>query len=98
LSGPKKGGAYNSATVDLRNKFQFLNEAAGPYVGNSLLKERFLQDDIGIYSYLAKYDKKFYRFIFIFYNNGSKVRLYKFLFNDDLDDELEGSLKFYIIN
>jgi hypothetical protein len=59
------------------------------------LKKRFMNDDIGMYSYLAKYDKKFYRFVFMFYNNGKTVKLYKFLFDDNIDLELEESLKFY---
>ena len=85
----------DSASLNLKNSFVLINEAAGPYRGYRLLKKRFINDDIGIYSYLAKYDKKFYRFVFMFYNNGKSVKLYKFLFDDNIDLELEESLKFY---
>ncbi len=59
------------------------------------MKERFVRDDIGVYVYMVKYEKKFYRFTFMFYNNGISVRLYKFLFDDNIDIELEESLRFY---
>jgi hypothetical protein len=85
----------DSASLNLKNSFVLINEASGPYRGYRLLKKRFMDDDIGIYSYLAKYDKKFYRFVFMFYNNGKSVKLYKFLFDDNIDLELEESLKFY---
>lgn len=90
--------AKDSATLDLKNSFQFINEAAGSFMGYRLLKKRSLENDLIIYSYLAKYDKKFYRFLFMFYNNGSDTKLYKFLIDDDIDKELEGSLRFYSDN
>ena len=86
----------DSATLNLKNSFILINEASGPFVGYRILKKRYIEEDIGIYSYLAKYEKKFYRLVFMFYNNGSSIKLYKFLFDDDIDVELEGSLKFYV--
>jgi len=86
----------DSITQDLKNKFILINETAGTYMGERLVKKRLLENDIAVYSYLVKYDRKFYRFIFMFYNNGKTVKLYKFLFDDDIDMELEGSLKFYV--
>jgi hypothetical protein len=88
----------DSATLNLKINFLFINEAAGPYMGNRLLKKRYLGDDIAVYSYLVKYERKFYRFLFMFYNNGKNVKLYKFLFDDSVDAELEESLKFYLNN
>ena len=86
----------DSVTLNLKDKFNNINENAGVFMGYKLLKKRFIDDDIGIYSYLAKYEVKFYRFIFVFYNNDKNIKLYQFMFNDDLDEELEGSLKYYI--
>ena len=86
----------DSVTLNLKDKFNNINENAGVFMGYKLLKKRFIDDDIGIYSYLAKYEVKFYRFIFVFYNNDKNIKLYKFMFNDDLDEELEASLKYYI--
>lgn len=85
----------DSSTLILKRSFVLVNEVSGAYKGFRILKKRFIEDDIGIYSCLAKYEKKFYRFIFMFYNNGDTIRLYKFLFDEDIDEELEGSLKFY---
>ena len=86
----------DTATLNLKDKFNYINENAGVFMGYKLLKKRFIEDDIGIYSYLVKYEVKFYRFIFIFYNNDKNIKLYQLMFNDDLDEELEGSLKYYI--
>ena len=86
----------DSATLHLKSSFVIINQASGVFMGYRLLKKRFIEDDIGIYSYLAKYEKKFYRFVFMFYNNGDHIKLYKFLFDDNLDVELEESLKYYL--
>jgi hypothetical protein len=86
----------DSGTIDMKNKFSAINELSGTYRGKSLLKKKSIQGDIAIYSYLVKYDKKFYRFVFEFYNNGVKTKIYKFLFDDNLEIELEESLKLYI--
>lgn len=86
----------DSTSIHLKNSFVLINEASGSYKGYLLLKKKYIEDVIGIYSYLAKYEKKFYRFVFMFYNNGNSVKLYKFLFDDNLDVELEESLKYYL--
>jgi hypothetical protein len=86
----------DSETIAMKSKFSVINTLAGPYRGESLLKKRVINDDVGVYSYLAKYDKKFYRFIFVFYNNGIKTRIYKFLFDDTAELEMEESLKLYM--
>jgi hypothetical protein len=88
----------DSTTINLMDKFEYINKMSGKYVGNQLLRKRLLNSDIGIYSYLVKYDRKFYRFIFEFYNNGNGSRIYKFKFDDTLDLEMEESLKLYTIN
>ena len=86
----------DSATQIMKNRFNYINQVAGAFMGATLLKKRYINDDIGIYSYLSKYEKKFYRFVFIFYNNGKNVKLYQFTFDDDLVVELEASLKYYL--
>jgi len=86
----------DSATTKLREGFKNVNELSGKYLGYKLLKKRVVQDDIAIYSYLVKFEKKFYRFIFIFYNTGTRVSIYKFAYDDVLELELEESLKLYV--
>ena len=56
----------DTATLNLKDKFNYINENAGVFMGYKLLKKRFIEDDIGIYSYLVKYEVKFYRFSFMF--------------------------------
>jgi hypothetical protein len=95
LSGNPHIDPNDSSVIDLRNKFDIISNAVGDFRGKSLIKKRSLNEEVSVYSYLAKYEKKFYRFWFMFYNNGSKIAIYKFRFDDDLDAELEESLKLY---
>lgn len=85
----------DTAIKDLKLKFSLLNNVSGKFVGFTLLKKREISNDLAIFSYLAKYESKFYRFVFIFYNNGKEVRLYKFMFDSFVDIEIEESLKLY---
>jgi hypothetical protein len=96
LSANENIDLKDSATIALKSKFSVINQVSGVYRGNSLIRKRSINDDIAIYSYLAKYDKKFYRFIFEFYNNGVQTKIYKFLFDDSAEFELEESLKLYM--
>ena len=82
------------AAVNLKRRLVSIHENSGHFMGYRLLKKRSLDDDIGVYSYLVKYEKNFYRFSFTFYNNGSSIRLFRFLFDDDIDAELERSIRF----
>ena len=96
LSSNENIDLRDSATIALKGKFSSINQFSGAYRGNSLIKKKSLNDDIAVYSYLAKYDKKFYRFVFVFYNNGLKTKIYKFLFDDTAELEIEESLKLYM--
>ncbi|HYF31804.1 MAG TPA: hypothetical protein VD993_11855 [Chitinophagaceae bacterium] len=86
----------DSLAVDLRQKFNDINEYSGKYWGYKLIKKREIEGDVAIYSYLVKYEKKFYRFIFIFYKASDVTRLYKFSYNDMIDLELEEALRLHI--
>jgi hypothetical protein len=86
----------DSGTISLEEKFSDINRFSGAYRGKSLLKKKIINDDLAVYSYLVKYDKKFYRFVFVFYNNGTATKIFKFLFDDTLEIEIEESLKLYM--
>ena len=86
----------DSVTLDLKRKFIHIHENSGAYSSFRLVKAKRVGDDIAVYSYLVKYSEKFYRFIFMFYNNGHSVRLYKFSFDDSMAVEMEESLKYYL--
>ena len=85
----------DSATIRLRDGFKSMNQLSGKYLGYRLLKKRIVGDDIAIYSYLVKYEKKYYRFTFIYYKPAEKINIYKFSYDDELNLELEESLKLY---
>jgi len=86
----------DSGTIQMQNKFRLLNEASGKFVSDKLLRKRSLGNDLAVYIYFVKYDKKFYRFTFTFYNNDSDVKIYKFEFDDTMDSEIVESLRFYL--
>jgi len=81
------------AAINLKRRLISIHENGGHFMGYRLLKKGFLDDDLGVYSYLVKYEKNFFRFAFTFYNNGSSIRLFRFLFDDNLDTELERSIR-----
>jgi hypothetical protein len=83
------------AAINLKRRLISIHENGGRFMGYRLLKKRFLEDDIGVYSYLVKYEKNFFRFAFTFYNNDSSIRLFKFMFDDNIDAELERSIRFH---
>lgn len=85
----------DSATFSLQEKFKGINQYSGVYIDSKLLKKRFVNNAVGIFTYLVRYEKKFYRFTFIYYDNGIKVSIYKFTFDDVLEFELEESQKLY---
>lgn len=85
----------DSATISLLEKFRNINLASGEYISRKILRKRELNSDLGIYTYLVKYEKKFYRFVFVFYNNDKEIKLYKFSFDDVIDIEMEESIKLY---
>jgi hypothetical protein len=86
----------DSATIAMKDRFSSINFISGAYRGRSLLKKRGINDALAIYSYLVKYDKKFYRFVFTFYDNGDQTKIYKFSFDDSIEIELEESVKLYM--
>ena len=85
----------DSATVKLREGFKTINELSGKYINFNLLKKRIVKNDIAIYAYLVKFEKKFYRYEFIFYKPRNSTVIYKFAYDDILDLELEESIKLY---
>ena len=97
MSGNPYINLNDSSVIDLKSKFEMIHSFVGAFKSKSLLKKRTLNESVSAYSYLVKYEKKFYRFFFMFYNNDNKTVIYKFSFDDNLDVELEESLKQYVL-
>lgn len=85
----------DSSTIFLLRKFNYINSVSGKFIDYRLIRSKDIGTDVGVYSYLAKYEKKFYRFLFVFYNNGNSVRLFEFSFDDSVTEELKESVKLY---
>lgn len=95
LSSNENISIEDSATINIKDKLRLISSSSGRFIDYKLLREKAVDDCIEMYSYIARYEKKYYRFIFVFYNNGESVKIYKFLFDENIDYELEESLKFY---
>lgn len=85
----------DSAVLDLKTKIAFIATHTGNFVDHKLLKERDVEGAIAFYSYLVRYEKKYFRILFQFYNNGKSTKIYKFFYDETLDLEAEESLKLY---
>ena len=96
ISKNKNIDLADSLTINLRTKFNYINESSGNFVSKRLLRKKELGDDLGVYIYLVRYEKNFYPFTFTFYNNGAEIRIYKFAFDDNIDTELEEAIKLYV--
>lgn len=90
------GRFTDSAIAELKQKFSLIQQQSGKFIEGKLVRKKKIGDDLAVYSYLIKYELKFYRFLFVFYNNSNVVKLYRFSFDDNIDIELEESLKFYV--
>ena len=86
----------DSATLNLESSFNSINALSGRFESKRFLRKKELGNDVGVYVYLVKYEKKFYRFSFTFYNNDVEVKIYKFSFDDAIDTELEEAIKLYV--
>lgn len=75
-----------------------------PLIGNFIGKELITKKQVGtslvLYSYLFKYERQPIRFNFVFYTPTDEWVIYKFNYDDKLDDELieAGTLYFLDLN
>lgn len=70
----------------------------GKYYGYEFIAKKKFSDTFILCSYLVKYDRQPMRFVFKFYKPNDKWHLYAFSIDDDFDDEIEQSAKFYYLN
>ena len=73
-----------------------MNETSGKFVSENLLRKKDIGNDLGVFIYFVKYERKFYRFIFTFYNYSGDIKIYKYSFDDKIDSELEEALRLYV--
>lgn len=86
----------DSSSLDLIQKIKEIPNTSGDFMEQSLINKRIINNDIALFNYLAKYDRKFYRFTFVFYNNSKKVKIFKLSFDESVAYELEEGQRLYL--
>ncbi|MEX2363963.1 MAG: hypothetical protein WD597_10075 [Balneolaceae bacterium] len=72
----------------------------GNFIGKELITKKQVGESLVLYSYLFKYERQPIRFNFVFYRPTDKWLIYKFNYDDEMDDELieAGTLYFLDLN
>lgn len=81
--------------TELKDKLAGTALTIGRYNGYEQLVTKSTGSSLVLFSYLVKHDSQPLRFTFIFYKSNDKWILYKFKFDDSLDEELEESARHY---
>jgi len=92
--------ANNGAIIGmdaLKNKIDSLKLTLGSFTGYEKITEKNAANSLVLFSYLVKHENHPVRFTFVFYKPKDKWVLYKFLFDADVENELEYSSKIYFI-
>jgi hypothetical protein len=86
--------AKNSSQITvLKMKVDSLQLSLGKYTGKELISERSASPSLVIYSYLVKHENQPIRFTFIFYKALNDWALYRFNFDDSMDQEMFEAVK-----
>jgi hypothetical protein len=94
IFGTNKLFARNASQINLlKNKLDSLQFALGKYTGRELISEKSASPSLVIYSYLAKHENQPIRFTFIFYKAQNEWTLYRFNFDDSMDQEMFEDVK-----
>ncbi len=75
--------------AQLKAKLDSLHQSLGDYIGRELIVQKTASPSLVLYSYLVKHEIQPVRFTFIFYRPHSDWVFYRFLFDDQMDLELE---------
>jgi len=94
IFGTNKLFARNSSQINvLKMKVDSLQLSLGKYTGKELISERSASPSLVIYSYLVKHENQPIRFTFIFYKAQNDWALYRFNFDDSMDQEMFDAVK-----
>lgn len=84
---------------DIENIIETVNglteSYVGKYYGYEHIATKKFSDSFLLYSYLVKYDRQPFRFIFKFYKPNDRWMFFSYSFDTDLDDEIEEAAKLY---
>lgn len=94
IFGTNKLFARNTSQISvLKMKIDSLQLSLGKYTGKELISERSASPSLVIYSYLVKHENQPVRFTFIFYKAQNDWALYRFNFDDSMDQEMFEAVK-----
>jgi hypothetical protein len=77
----------------LKAKLDSLHQSLGDFIGRELIVQKNASPSLVLYSYIVKHEIQPVRFTFIFYKPHNDWVFYRFLFDDQMDLELEDGAK-----
>ena|ERR1700749_1125031 len=77
----------------LKARLDSMRISLGDYIGKELIVQKSASPSLILYSYLVKHEVQPVRFIFIFYKPHNDWVFYRFLFDDQMDLEMEDGAK-----
>src|SRR3984885_9048048 len=89
LFGTNKYFSNPAGIAQLKAKLDSMHQSLGMYIGKELIVEKTASPSLVLYSYLVKHEVQPVRFTFIFYRPHSDWVFYRFLFDDQMDMEME---------
>ena len=93
LFGTNKYFSNPAGIAQLKAKLDSMRMSLGVYVGHELIVQKTASPSLILYSYLVKHEIQPVRFTFIFYRPHSDWVFYRFLFDDQMDLEMEDGAK-----
>ena len=93
LFGTNKLFTNTSQITLLKAKLDSLRQSIGAYLGKELIVQKSASPSLVFYSYLVKYENQPLRFTFMFYKAKNDWVLYRFKYDDQMDNELEDAGK-----
>jgi len=93
LFGTNKHFANPAGIAQLKAKLDSMRLTLGEFIGHELIVEKTASPSLVLYSVLVKHEIQPVRFTFIFYRPHSDWVFYRFLFDDQMDLEMEDAAK-----
>jgi hypothetical protein len=93
LFGTNKYFSNPAGIAQLKAKLDSMHLSLGAFIGKELIVQKTASPSLVLYSYLVKHEVQPVRFTFIFYRPHSDWVFYRFLFDDQMDLELEDGAK-----
>jgi len=93
LFGTNKYFSNPAGIAQLKGKLDSMRVSLGGFIGHELIVEKTASPSLVLYSVLVKHEIQPVRFTFIFYRPHSDWVFYRFLYDDQMDIEMEDGAK-----